>query len=276
MGLLKNEDPETRQRYLRVSDANLETTDQLLDVISGVLGLRVHRQLVLKPLIQSIFLRGDFEPVSSFVGPACEMLEGLSQSAETETQLKKILDSVTVSSEKTLCDSGAILHWLLRAWREPDSIAKFMYLFIPLEAVLPSTNQLAIESKADLDCIEAIVQESAAPNKLDLVSFLTRARTRFGPTLNARFEEFARNEAIPGWELDVKAFKKYNSMRNLLLHAGNKNVREHINFDEHTRTLEDLVERYVAVSLLDTADVYSSKWRPSRTVQNHTRKNPSV
>ena len=267
MELLKSEDAGTREKYLNLADTNLEITEQLLDVIGGLLGLRVHRQLVLKPLIQSAFLQGDFESVSSFVGPSCEMLEGLSQNADTESHLKKMLGGLNGSSEKALCDGGAIFHWLLRAWREADSIAKFMYLFIPLEAVLQSTVELAIESKADLDCIENIVQESAVPNKQVLLDFLNRARTRFAPTLNARFEEFARRAAIPGWELDVKAFKKYNRMRNLLLHAGNKNVRQHINFDEHTRTLEDLVERYVALSMFGTADVYASKWRPNRAAQ---------
>lgn len=168
------------------------------------------------------------------------------------------------TSENVLMKGGGVLHWLLKAWRERDHIAKFMYLFIPLEAVLPSADSTQPDSETELDAIESLIKNSDAPNKDKLLQFIKRTKTKFSPTLNARFEMFARENSIPGWELDVKAFRKFNRMRNLLLHTGNKNLSSHINFEDNLRTLEDLVERYVSLALLGTANVYSSKWRPER------------
>jgi len=264
MDLLKEEHKETRDELLKEARKHLESAEHLLDAIGGVLGLRVHRQFVLKPLVENCFLSGEFKLVSSFAGPAMEILEGIEMNTSTGPHLRRLLEEMANMPEDTLRKGGAILYWLLRAWRERDAVSKFMYLFIPLEAILPSTAELATDSKADVESLEAIVRSSDAHNKESLLQFLDRAKTKFGPTLNSRFEEFARRAAIPGWELDVEAFKKYNRMRNLLLHAGNRNVRSHINFEENTRTLEDLVERYVSIALLGSPDVYQSRWRPQR------------
>jgi hypothetical protein len=260
--LLKENDKSTREALLKDANARFEASEHLLDVVSGVLGLRVHRQLVLKPLVENCFIAGEFEPVSTFAGPAVEMLENIEANANTEPHLLRLLEGMSNIPEESLLKGGAVLHWLLRAWRERDAVTKFMYLFVPLEAVLQSNTELVADSKADLESLEALVKSSNAPNKDSLLGFLGRAKTKFGPTLSARFEEFAHRAAISDWELDVKAFKKFNRMRNLLLHAGDKRVRGHINFEENTRTLEDLVERYVSVALLGSPDVYQSRWRP--------------
>jgi len=264
MDLLKQKDSKTQEELISEIREDSETTEHLLDAISGVLALRVHRQLVLKPLVENPFLSGEFEPVRSYVGPAMEMLEGINTNLNTSPIIQSFLDGMANTPKDILQKGGATLHWLLKAWRERDAISKFMYLFIPLESVLQSADDSLPNSKAELNAIESIVKACDDINKDSLLQFLKRARTMFGPTLNARFEEFARQASIPGWELDVKAFKKYNRMRNLLLHAGNKNVRGHINFEQNTRTLEDLVERYVALALLGSREVYKSRWRPAR------------
>ena len=262
--LLKEQDKETRESLLDETKAHPDLVENLLDAVSGILGLRVHKQLVLKPLIESSFLLGGPEPVSSFTGPVMEMLEGLEINSSAASHLGNLLRGLENTQKDVLRKGGAVLHWLLKAWRERDPTSRFMYLFIPLEAILPSTQELAEESQKNLDSLASLVKSSGVSNTESLLQFLERARTKYGPTLNSRFEEFARKTAIPGWELDVKAFKKYNRMRNLLLHAGEKNVRSHINFAENTRTLEDLVERYVSVALLGSPDVYQSRWRPKR------------
>jgi hypothetical protein len=264
LDLLKKSDNLTREELLRETRTDLEASENILDCVSGMLALRTHNQLVLKPLIENLFLTGEFEPVSSFIGPTTEILEAINANANTLPHILQLLEGMIDTSEDVLRNGGAILHWLLKAWRERDPISKFMYLFIPLEAILQLTDNSQINSTAELESLESIVKNSNAVDKEHLLQFLVRAKTKFNPTLNSRFEEFARCASIPGWELDVKAFKKYNRMRNLLLHAGNRNVRSHINFEENTRTLEDLVERYVSVALLGTDRVYPSRWRPNR------------
>lgn len=261
--LLQQEHEGTRSALLVEAERD-EVAQHSLDAISGILGLLVHRQLVLKQLVENPFISGDFKSFSAFAGPYAEMLEGISANANTGPHILKLLEDEIATPEDVFTRGGAILHWLLKAWRERDPVSKFMYLFIPLEAILPSTGELAAESKSDLEAIEAVVRASAVENKEHLMDFLVRAKSRFSPTLGARFEEFAGRIKLPGWELDVKAFKKYNRMRNLLLHNGDRKIRGHIDFEENSRTLEDLVERYVAARLLGTTAVYPSKWRPQR------------
>ncbi|MBS0153490.1 MAG: hypothetical protein JSS38_02760 [Nitrospira sp.] len=262
--LLERHDKDTREDLLRQASGNIESAEYLLDVVSGVLGLRFHKQIVLKPLIENCFITGDFEPAASFIGPVVEALENVEANQNTAPHLQRLLDGMTSVPEGLLLKGGATLHWLLRAWRERDAVAKFMYLFVPLEAILQSNNELAVDSLAALESLEELVKNSGAANKVDFLYFLTIAKTRFGPTLSSRFEDFARRKAISGWELDVQAFKKFNRMRNLLLHAGRKKVCSHIDFEGNSRTLEDLVERYVSIALLGSLDVYQSTWRPKR------------
>ncbi|MGR8981534.1 MAG: hypothetical protein ACU84H_15790 [Gammaproteobacteria bacterium] len=111
-------------------------------------------------------------------------------------------------------------HWLTRAWRERDSVARFIYLFIPLEAILQSDEEIPSEAHGNIEKLIELVEKSEGANKEDLLSFLEITKKKYGPNLNTRFEAFAKQAAIPGWEADVAVFKKYNRMRNLLVHAG--------------------------------------------------------
>ena len=264
LSLLKQEEKGARDALLAEIEKETEKFQHLLDAISGILALRVHRQLVLEQLVENPFVSGDFPSFSSFAGPAMEILEGIGANANTGPHILRLLEDEVATPEDAFVRGGAILHWLLKAWRERDHVSKFMYLFIPLEAILPATGELAAESRTSLEALEALVKDSATPDKEGLLSFLKKARSRFSPTLVARFEELAAQVKLPGWELDVEAFKKYNRMRNLLLHRGDRRVRIHIDFEENSRTLEDLVERYVAARLIGTTAVYPSKWRPKR------------
>ena len=253
LNLLVQKDKKTVEDLLAEIREDSDKKERLLDVISGVLALRVHRQLVLKPLAEDLFLSGEFEPIRSYEWPAMELLEDIKANLNTSPHIQNYLEGMVNTPKDILLKGGTTLHWLLKAWREQDSISKFLYLFIPLESVLQSVDESLTNSTAELEAIESILKDCDHENK-----------ARFGPTLNARFEEFAQRASIPGWELDVKAFKKFNRMRNLLLHAGNKKVRGGLNLEENTRTLEDLVERYVALALLGSPDVYKSRWRPTR------------
>jgi hypothetical protein len=264
MRRLRQNDKPSQELLLRESTVDSKSSENLLDAISGVLGLRVHRQLVLKPLVESSFLTGEIDPMCYFETPEVEILEGLKPNSNTSTHIFKLLERMMDTSEDVLRKSGAILHFFLKAWREKDPISHFMYLFMPLEAILPSADNSQFGSKAELESLESIVKNSDAVDKEHLLQFLENAKTKFNPSLNSRFEEFAQSTSIPGWELDVEAFKKYNRMRNLLLHAGNKNIANRINLKKNTRTLEDLVERYVSVAILGSAEVYRSRGRPSR------------
>lgn len=262
--LLSEADNTFHHKILSEARASLDEPENLLDAAAGALGLSIHRQLVLKPLIENVFFTGGPLPISSFSGPVWERLDHLGVSEEGKSTISNLLTGMGQTPEKAWLKGGATLHWLLKAWRERDYITKFMYLFIPLEAVVQSTPELAADASRELNAIREIVDQSNASDKAELISFIERAKTKFNPTLNARFEELAKKHALPGWELDVEAFKKFNRMRNLLLHTGNKRLSAHIDFKQHSRTLEDLVERYVALEIVGAPAVYQSSHRPHR------------
>ena len=71
---------------------------------------------------------------------------------------------------------------------------------------------------------------------------------------------------MPGWEQDVTAFRKFNRIRNSLMHQGEPGVQLVVSVsDEEVRQLEDLTERYVSYKLFGDGVVYSTRWRSVRS-----------
>jgi hypothetical protein len=237
---------------------------KVLDTICGLVGLRFHRQFILKPLVENSFIASGPVPISNFIGDFAEVLEPVALTQFGLDSLKSHLALFCRLDEKGRDDVSRVFQWLLRAWRERDHVAKFLYLFIPLECILGSSDEIDEETKKSINSLRNLVATSDNVETNDLLILLDRIESRFAPTLISRFEAFAQTEKIEGWEADIKAFKKYNRTRNLLLHAGKANVQSHLNIDQEARTLEDLVERYVAVYVFGNSAVYASKWRPVR------------
>lgn len=259
-----NKDQKARESLLQLASSYDQLFEKLIDAISGIIGLKIHRQFVLKQLVENAFISSGPEPVSSYTGEAVEILESIKLKELAQSVISEHLAALKSTTEDNLANGGAIFHWLLKAWREKDIVSKFTYLFIPLEAILPSDTDIPSDIENNIAELMEIILASNVKDKKRLLKFLDVTKTKYGPTLNARFEEFARNAAIPGWEADVAAFKKYNRMRNLLFHAGHREINTHVNIEKETRTLEDLVERYIGIALLGNHEVYSSRWRPTR------------
>lgn len=261
---LLEKDTDAREELLSIAKKQVVLFENLLDSISGIVGLKFHRQFVLKPLIENPLIISGPEPVSCFTGPSVEVLQSISFTDIGSTLLNDYIKSLSETNDITLAKAGSVFHWLLKAWRERDPIAKFIYLFIPLECVLQSDTEIPNEAHQNILLLETLVQNSESPDKAKLLSFLDNAKTKYGPNLNARFEAFAKSSGIPGWETDIIAFRKYNRMRNLLVHAGRKDIRTHINIADETRVLEDLVERYICSAFFGDHNIYASQWRPER------------
>ncbi len=257
-------DKDSRDELLGVIGTQSALFEKLIDFISGIIGLKLHRQIVLKPLIENSLISSGPEPVSSFTGPWVEILDKIGIKDNAQELLCSYLNALESVQEETLAKGGSVFHWLIKAWRERDPVAKFIYLFIPLEGILQPDTDIPNEAHRNIDALVELLKKSESNEKEKLLSFLIMAKNRYGPNLNARFEAFARKSNIPGWETDVVDFKEYNRMRNLLFHAGRKDIRTHINIEKETRTLEDLVERYLSVALLGNHDVYPSRRRHSR------------
>jgi hypothetical protein len=239
---------------------------EVLDTICGLVGLRFHKQFVLKQLIENPFIASGPLPIRSFSSDSIEMLESLSLNQFGSSSLRSYLDSLAKLEDQDWSNVSRVFQWLLRAWGERDHVAKFLYLFIPLECILGSSDEIDDEVRKNIDSLKSLVATTEDGVKRDLLTFLDRIESKFAPTLNSRFEALAQEKKIAGWEADIKAFKQFSRTRNLLLHAGKAEVQSHLNIDQEVRTLEDLVERYVAVSVFGDPSVYASRWRPSRGV----------
>lgn len=263
LGLAKQEE-KSKNFLLNEVEKEKPSYTKLLDAICGLVGIRFHRQFILKPLVENSFIASGPVPISSFVSDSLEVLEPVALTQFGLASLKSYLELFRRLDDQGCTYVSRVFQWLLRAWRERDHVAKFLYLFIPLECILGSSDEIDEETKESIGSLKNLVATSEDVRKKDLLILLDRIESRFAPTLNSRFEALAQTEKIEGWEADIKAFKKFNRTRNLLLHAGKADVQSHLNIDQEVRTLEDLVERYVAVAVFGSPGVYASKWRPTR------------
>jgi len=159
LDLLNAGDTAVRDEVLKEASADSNVFEKLLDTMSGILGLRFHRQLVLKPLVEHAFVVGGAHPVSTFLGPIAEVLEGLSLNANSGPNLSNLLQALEKTPLATLEKAGSVFHWLLKAWRERDPISKFLYLFIPLEAVLQSASEADAHTVACFESLTSLVKE---------------------------------------------------------------------------------------------------------------------
>ena len=82
------------------------------------------------------------------------------------------------------------------------------------------------------------------------------------PSLSEKFVHIAAEANLPDWKEDVEAFKKFNLIRNGLIHQGKQKVSFHIAVGEvseqRVAELEDLVERYVNWHLFGESKIYQS------------------
>jgi hypothetical protein len=86
--------------------------------------------------------------------------------------------------------------------------------------------------------------------------------SKIRPSLIDRFNTFADQAKMPGYENDKVAFKMFNRIRNGLLHRGDPNVKIHVPVGEEVQALEDLTERYVNYYLFGDTNVYQSSFLP--------------
>lgn len=263
-------DPKGHDELLRLAqqDANRFTT--AADLISGTIGLRFHRQFVLEIINENFFaLRSDDDYAFTQASPGLELLEGIALNPKGTEALNDLLKAIGQAPTAAHDFGASALAWLLRAWSERDTISKFMALFIPIEIVLAGqSGNLNPENLENASKIRNLIDLHGQAETKNLLAFFNRIMGQQRPSLVSRFEEMAKAAQIEGWENDVAAFRRFNSIRNKLLHRGEQQVQLVISFgeglEEETHELEDIAERYVSWSLFRDGVVYKSQWRPQR------------
>jgi hypothetical protein len=260
----KSRDLPARDEILRIADDHRSSFTKALDCVAGILGLRLHYLLVTTPITEQLYAyRDDGKPYSFSTGFPLTITEAYEVDL-SDKGLQSIRGKIPQLKRRWTWEKAAdILAWLLRAWAAEDSVLRFVSLFIPLECVIP--NVLPGEKNAweqERSALLALIQKERQTNEPSKLSNFV-AELRFpSPSIVSRFEKWAAQAALPGWAEDITAFKEFQKMRNLLVHAGQKGIEYRVTVGaKEVRTLEDIAERYVSLALFGDADVYQSRKR---------------
>jgi len=255
----EREDPEASQELLRRAETNKDDLKVAMDFICGVLGLRVHPQFIQKLLNQNFVAFHNERRAYNHAGSWVQLLDrvqlnqtGIDGISQMFPELGKVETSVAQKD-------GEILGWLIRAWAERDIIAKFNALFIPLEMILDEVSgTLSTDISSHIQALQDFILAQGEEETERLSKFLKEVVGKIRPSLIDRFNTFADQAKMPGYENDKTAFKMFNRIRNGLLHRGDPNVRIHVPVGEDVQALEDLTERYVNFYLFGDTHVYQS------------------
>lgn len=255
---------------LSIAEQNAPLLKASTDFVAGTIGLRFHRQFVIGVLNENfIVVREKGDHVFNFAGPGLEILENIALNPNGIKILGQFLQATGQATSKAREFGASTLVWLLHAWAERDSILKFMALFIPIEIILAGYGGNKEQEKEKIEKatqIRNLLTKNGGADSKHLLSFFNQLYAQQRSSLASRFNEMAKESQIEGWEADVEAFKRFNSIRNNLLHRGKRKIELTISVGkQETRQLEDIAERYVSWTLFRDGVVYQSRWRPQRS-----------
>jgi hypothetical protein len=260
--------PSAHSELIGLAEQDAELLKAATDLIAGAIGLRFHRQFVLEAINENFFaMRDEDHYAFNGAGPSLELLQKISLNPNGAENMRHLLQAIGQSAPEAQKFGASALVWLLRAWTEGDTITKFVALFIPIEIILvgyrgsPDGEK---ERQEKAEKIRDLITTHGGAETASLLAFLNQVMGQQHPSLVSRFEEMAKDAQIEGWEVDVVAFKRFNSIRNKLLHKGEQQVRLTVSLSEETRELQDIAERYVSWALFKDGVVYPSQWRPQR------------
>ncbi len=265
-----SKDSNAQNELLRLSEENADDFKTAVDLIAGIIGLRFHQQFVLEMINENFFtVRNENDWPLKSASNDIRILESISLNSFRIKSLEKNIKEISNKEKRAQKFAAIALGWLLRAWPESNNIYKFLSLFIPMEIILSGYKGDPENEENKRDKINKIRDIIVAQNGQEykkLLKFFNQIVGNLRPSLVSRFEQLAKEAKIKGWENDIVAFQRFNSMRNKLLHHGDWKVKLAMlvgekEIHEETRNLQDLVERYVNWVLFGDDIVYPSKWR---------------
>ena len=271
--LFHNKDLITQDELIDMAKENEICFKNASNLVAGVIGLRFHPQFVLEEINQNFFvMRGENDWPITISSPSMQVLEDISLTFQGIEMLANCIQGVSQASLHAQQFGSTLLAWLLHAWPERDSVSKFLSLFTPIEMILNGYDgniEYENEKKESIVKIEKLIRAHGTDESDQLADYFHVISSNLRPSLASRFEQMAGETKIDGWEADVIAFRRFNSMRNSLLHRGDGKIQlsttiNDENIQEETRQLEDLAERYISWALFRDEVVYQSKWRPQR------------
>ncbi len=258
-----NKDTAARNDVLKLAEARVNKLSSAVECIAGLIGLRLHRKLVARPISEQTCA---YREESSSYALRVSMRINLEEAYQWDTSdenlafLKERFRPLL--SRWPWEEAAKILAWLTRAWAADDPVLEFVSLFIPLECVIPGPQTSGSWEDSRKALLVAVEGQATIPNREELLAFVQNLRPP-SPSLNERFGTWAAEVALPGWKNDVAAFQRFKKMRDLLVHAGRQDLDLRITVkQDDVRTLNDIAERYVSLGVFGDANVYLSQQRP--------------
>jgi len=258
------QDKGARDQVFRKANEERPKLTRALDLVAGIVGLRLHYLLVRTPITEQVYAyRDNGGPYSFSMGLPVTVTESFELDV-SDNDLDTIRTKIPrLTTGWTLERASKVLAWLLRAWSAEDAVLRFVSLFIPLECVIPN---LPVGEKVDWDqkrkALIAVLQSQNPTTQVSVLLEFVTALSPPPPPLALRFAEWATRAALPGWKEDITAFNQFIKMRNLLVHAGKESVESRVIVNQNdVRTLEDITERYISLALFGDANVYVSRKR---------------
>jgi hypothetical protein len=257
-------DQEASQELLKRAATHTEDFKIVMDFLCGVLGLRFHPQFIQELLNENFIAFHNEQQAYTHSGSAAQVLDSVQLNEIGMGIISHMFPELGKVEVEAAQKIGQILGWLIRAWSERDIIAKFNALFIPLEMILDGVSgTLSVDFSSHIQALQDFIQAQGGEETERLTHSLEELTKKIRPSLIDRFNVFAGEAKMPGWENDKTAFKKFNRLRNNLLHRGDPNVRIHVSVGEvkeEIQALEDLTERYVNFYLFGDTTVYQSSF----------------
>ncbi len=260
------EDPAASQELVSRAETHADDYYTVMDFLCGVIGLRFHPQFIIKLLNENFIAFHEERRAYTYVIGPIQSLESVQLNQTGINTINQLFPELGKAEAKVVQKSSRILGWLMRAWAERDDVSKFNALFIPLEMILEGIQgEMPQDQRQQVERLQNLIDTYGGEDKEKeaLKTLLDRLVNSQRPSLIDRFNIFAEQAKMPGWENDTKAFKKFNRIRNGLIHRGDPNVRTHVKVGEREiHALEDLTERYVNYFLFQDTGVYQSIFLP--------------
>lgn len=229
---------------------------QALDYCAGMLGARVHPELVALPIFDVdqhyIFMNENYYNIQG--GFVFRVKSNVEITATQKGKIQHDVGQLKLQHQNELTDADKLnvasesLGWLLRGWSSDDYVLRFISFFTALEPILPPAT---IINKKDFTekrrklinlISNSVLAQEITEDMLD--QFLLTHRLR--PSLHDRFKLIASEAKLPGWEKDINDFKTFNKVRNDLLHRGDFPMAKEPHIDHSTlKSFEALVHKYV-------------------------------
>jgi hypothetical protein len=256
-------DQKANLELLRRAETHKDDFKVAMDFICGVLGLRFHPQFLQELLNENFVAFHNEQRAYNHAGSAIQILESVQLNQRGLDAISQMFPELGKVDETATQKIGKILGWLIEAWSERGIIAKFNALFIPLEMILDGVRgTLSEDLSTHIQSLQDFIQAQGGEDTERLSNSLKELTDKIRPSLIDRFNTFADQAKMLGYENDKAAFKQFNRIRNGLLHRGDPNVRIHVPVGEEVQALEDLTERYVNFYLFGDTNVYQSRFLP--------------